>query len=126
MNVLTADRAQAILAGTLVFARANDLQPLGVAVLDWRGSVKAYIAEDGTSSARFTIARGKADGALAMGLGSRSLEFVPVPGGVLIRDPATRDILGAVGISGDSSDNDERAAVAGITGSAFLADPGAD
>lgn len=146
MRVLTAEDAQAILHATLSFARAEGLQPLGVAVLDSRGSVKAYLAEDGTSIARFTIARGKANGALAMGLGSRSLAkrgrevphfttalstliadgLVPVPGGVLIRDPQTREIVGAVGISGDSSDNDERAAVAGITTSELFADPGSD
>lgn len=146
MRGLTLAHAQAIIAATLAFARENGLQPLGVVVLDGRGSVKAYLAEDETSIARFTIARGKANGALAMGLGSRSLAkrgretphfttalstlitdgFVPVPGGVLIRDPTTREILGAVGISGDSSDNDERAAIAGITTSAFLADAGAD
>jgi uncharacterized protein GlcG (DUF336 family) len=104
---------------------------------------KAFAAQDGTSLRRAEIAQGKAHGALAFGIGSRALakrasttpqfiaavthavggSLVPVPGGVLIRD-ADKQIIGAVGISGDNSDNDEAAAIAGITAAGLTADPG--
>lgn len=136
--------AQKILAGALAAARARDFKPLAVAVLDARGALKVLAAEDGTSLKRSEIAIGKAHGALAMGLGSRTLftrsqqqpQFVaavthavgglliPVPGGVLIND-SSGTLLGAVGISGDTSDNDEAAAIAGIEAAGCKADPGA-
>jgi uncharacterized protein GlcG (DUF336 family) len=135
--------AQKILAAALANARASNFKPLAVAVLDARGALKAFAAEDGTSLKRAEIATGKAHGALAMGLGSRTLGrmaaerphfvaavtqavggmLVPVAGGVLIRDAAGA-LLGAVGISGDTSDNDEAAAVAGIDAAGLKADPG--
>ena len=136
--------AQKILAGALADARAKKFKPLAVAVLDARGAVKAFAAEDGTSLKRFEIANGKAHGALSMGLGSRAIgkmaaerphfvaavthvvggALIPVPGGVLVRD-ASGNLLGAVGVSGDTSDNDEIAAVAGIESAGCKADPGA-
>lgn len=136
--------AQKILSGALAAARARDFKPLAVAVLDARGALKVLAAEDGTSLKRSEIAIGKAHGALAMGLGSRTLftrsqqqpQFVaavthavgglliPVPGGVLIND-SSGTLLGAVGISGDTSDNDEAAAIAGIEAAGCKADPGA-
>jgi uncharacterized protein GlcG (DUF336 family) len=136
--------AQRIVAGALADARAKKFKPLAVAVLDARGAVKAFAAEDGTSLKRFEIANGKAHGALSMGLGSRTIgkmaaerphfvaavthvvggALIPVPGGVLVRD-AAGNLLGAVGVSGDTSDNDEIAAVAGIESSGCKADPGA-
>ncbi|MCP8940632.1 heme-binding protein [Alsobacter sp. SYSU M60028] len=135
--------AQTIVAEALAHGRKSGFQPLAVAVLDARGALKAFAAEDGTSLKRGEIARGKAFGALAMGLGSRALHrmagerphfvealhgvvegpLVPVPGGVLIRDASGR-LLGAVGISGDTSDNDEAAALAGIAAVKLTADPG--
>lgn len=136
--------AQKILSGALAAARARDFKPLAVAMLDVRGALKVLAAEDGTSLRRSEIAIGKAHGALAMGLGSRTLftrsqqqpQFVaavthavgglliPVPGGVLIND-SSGALLGAVGISGDTSDNDEAAAIAGIEAAGCKADPGA-
>ena len=135
--------AQRIVTLALEAARARNFKPLAVAVLDARGALKAFAAEDGTSLKRAEIANGKAHGALAMGLGSRTLGkmaaerphfvaavthavggmLVPVAGGVLIRDGAGA-VVGAVGISGDTSDNDETAAVAGIEAAGFKADPG--
>ena len=105
--------------------------------------MKAFAAEDGTSLRREEIARGKAHGALSFGIGSRALakrateqpqfiaavthavggSLVPVPGGVLIR-AADNAIIGAVGISGDNSNNDEAAALAGIAAAGLAADPG--
>jgi uncharacterized protein GlcG (DUF336 family) len=114
-----------------------------ITVLDARGCVKASLAQDGTSLMRGEVAHGKAYGALAMGLGSRALfkraeeqpffidavntmargALIPVPGGVLIHDQ-TGGLLGAVGISGDTSDNDEIAAVAGIEAAGLKASTG--
>jgi uncharacterized protein GlcG (DUF336 family) len=121
--------AQKILDGALAYAVEHKLKPLAIAVLDARGALKAYAAQDGTSLKRGEIALGKANGALAMGMGSRALfkraeqqpffiaaataaiggSLVPVPGGVLIKSGA--DLLGVIGISGDTSDNDEAAAL---------------
>lgn len=136
--------AQAILAATLADARKRAFKPLAVAVLDARGALRALAAEDGASLKRAEIAIGKASGALAMGLGSRTLgrladerphfvaavthavggQLIPVAGGVLVRDGSGM-LLGAVGVSGDTSDNDEIAAVAGIQAAGCTADPGA-
>ena len=136
--------AQKIVGAALAAARTRNFKPLAVAVLDARGVLKAFAAEDGTSLRRAEIATGKAHGALAMGLGSRTLgkmaaerphfvaavthavggSLIPVAGGVLIRDSAGATI-GAAGISGDTSDNDEAAAVAGIEAAGLKADPGA-
>jgi uncharacterized protein GlcG (DUF336 family) len=141
--MMTLAEAQSILAGTLKRAREMSLKPLAVAILDERGTLKCYAAEDGTSLLRFQIAHGKAYGALGMGFGSRELlrrtekqpafinavnaaaggALIPVPGGVLVRS-RNGDLLGAVGVSGDTSDNDESAAVAGIDAAGLVADPG--
>ena len=137
--------AQKLIAVALETARAHKMNPLGVVVLDARGVMKAYAAEDHVSLRRAEVATAKAYGALAMGSGSRSLakraremphfiaaashiaegKLMPVPGGVLIRD-AQKKILGAVGVSGDTSDNDELVAKAGIAAIGLVADPGED
>ncbi|HWE18602.1 MAG TPA: heme-binding protein [Hyphomicrobiaceae bacterium] len=136
--------AQNIVAATLATARSRGFRPLAVAVLDARGSLRAFAAEDGTSLKRAEIAIGKAHGSLAMGVGSRRLaamaaerpyflaavthavggSMIPVPGGVLIKDGAG-GLVGAVGISGDTSDNDEIAALAGIEAVGCKGDTGA-
>lgn len=138
--------AQTIAAEAIALGRDSGFQPLTVAVLDSGGHVVLLHREDGSGILRPQIASGKAWGALGMGLGSRELgrrarerpEFfaalsalapgglVPVPGGVLVRDPGSRDVLGAVGISGDTSDNDEQCAVHGIERAGLLPDSGAE
>src|SRR5580692_1088355 len=143
MPHLMLDQAQTIITSALKHGTDHKFQPLAVMVLDARGVPKAYAAQDGTSLRRAEIAQGKAHGALSFGIGSRSLakraansphfiaavthavggSLIPVPGGVLIR-AAEREIIGAVGISGDNSDNDEAAAIAGITAAGLVADPG--
>jgi uncharacterized protein GlcG (DUF336 family) len=145
MSDLTLTDAQTIVAQTLAYAHANGIKPLGVAVLDVRGALKAYAAEDGSSLGRAHVAIGKASGAMAMGMGSRTLAkrgreapqfvnavgqlvpggLVPVPGGVLVRD-AAGVLIGAVGVSGDTSDRDEEAALAGIAAAGFTGDAGSD
>ncbi len=145
MANLTLAAAQTLVSVALETARTRNLKPLCVVVYDARGALKCLAAEDGTSLRRGEIARGKANGALALGIGSRAIAkraeeqayfvsavshvvgpdaLVPVPGGVLIRD---RDgaLLGAVGISGDTSDNDEICAVAGIEAAGLIAETGA-
>lgn len=139
---LSLDVAQKILAAALAYGKAQSLKPLAISVVDARGSLKVFIAQDGTSLRRGEIALGKANGALALGLGTRALmkraeqqpyfinavgaavggSLIPVPGGVLIRQAGS--VIGAVGISGDTSDNDEAAAVAGITAAGLDADGG--
>ena len=126
MSHLTLAQAQEIVTVALAHARTQKLGPMGVAVLDARGALKAFGAEDGTSLKRPEIAIGKAYAAISLGVGSRSLakaavdrpqfiaavtqaaggSFIPVPGGVLIR-AADGEVIGAVGVTGDSSDNDE-------------------
>lgn len=141
--MLTLAQARIIADTALDHAREKNFRPLSVVVLDARGARKVVLTEDSTSLKRAEIAFAKAYGALAMGSGSRTLmamanerphfvaaavhvaegQLVPVPGGVLIR--AGNDVVGAVGISGDTSDNDEAAAIAGIEAAGLTADPGA-
>src|SRR3982751_6370223 len=142
MADLTLDTARKILDAALAKAAELKLKPLVVTVLDARGVLKIAAAQDGTSLMRAEIAHGKAYGALAMGMGSRALfqraqeqayftsavntlaqgRMVPVPGGVLIHDGDL--LLGAVGVSGDTSDNDEACAVAGIEAAGLNANVG--
>jgi uncharacterized protein GlcG (DUF336 family) len=143
MADLTLDVARKILDVALAKGVEKKLKPLVVAVLDARGCVKISAAQDGTSLLRGEIAHGKAYGALAMGMGSRALfqraqeqayfinavntlaqgRMVPVPGGVMILDD-NGALLGAVGVSGDTSDNDEICAVAGIEAAGLKANAG--
>jgi uncharacterized protein GlcG (DUF336 family) len=142
LGLADADR---IAHATLAHARQAGMLPLAVAVLDVRGTLKAFLAEDGTSLYRQQIAQGKALGALGMGFGGRELQrraqrmplfmnavqalsdgnLVPVQGGVLVRD-ADGQVVGAVGVSGETSDRDERCAVAGIEAAGYVADCGDD
>jgi uncharacterized protein GlcG (DUF336 family) len=141
--MITLGQAQTIIAAAIEEAGRRSLKPLAVVVLDGRGCLKALAAQDGTSLLRDKVAHGKAFGALGLGLGSRALlkraednpafifavnaiaggALVPVPGGVLVREPGG-DVVGAVGISGDTSDNDEFCAVAGIRAAGLEADVG--
>lgn len=141
MTELSLAKANIIIETAIGKAAELKLKPLGVAVLDAGGHLVAFQRQDGASFLRPQMASGKAFGALALGMGSRKLDafardrphlmagvcdvsggrIVPVPGGVLIRDGAGA-ILGAVGISGDTSDNDEAAAIAGVEAAGFSAE----
>lgn len=132
--------AQSIIADALAAGQQQGFKPLTVVVLDAGGHVTAAARQDGASNNRFEIAQGKAYGALALGMGSRAImeraeqqayfiaaataalggRLIPVPGGVLVRDK-DGTILGAVGISGDSSDNDETAASTAIKAAGLTA-----
>ena len=129
---LSLSQANTIITGALAKARGDNMKPLSVIVLDARGALVAAQSEDGVSIMRSRIAHGKANAAIQLGMGSRALmnraeqqayfvsaingvaggDLVPVPGGCLIMSGDA--LIGAVGISGDTSDNDEIAAVAGI------------
>ncbi|HEY8442945.1 MAG TPA: heme-binding protein [Xanthobacteraceae bacterium] len=136
-------QASTIVDAALRKGRELNCAPLTVAVLDSGGHLVAFKREDKSGLLRFDIAFGKAWGALGMGFGSRTLaaragktpmfftalaavsggRMVTVPGGVLIRD-AAGDLLGAAGISGDTSERDETCALAGIEAAGLRADPG--
>ena len=141
---VTLAQASTIVDIALKKGRETNCAPLTVAVLDAGGHLVAFKREDKSGILRFDIAYGKAWGALGMGFGSRELadraaknpvffgalttvaqgRLVPVPGGVLIKD-AGGAVLGAVGISGDTSDKDEVCAVAGIEAAGLKAAVGA-
>jgi uncharacterized protein GlcG (DUF336 family) len=140
--VISADDARTIVDHALEHARRDGFPPMTIAVLDAAGSLVSFHREDGSSLLRERIARGKAMGALNMGVGSRALAtraadhphfvaaliemsgggLVPVPGGVLIRDG--QEIVGAAGVSGHLPDADERCAVAAIERAGLVAEPG--
>lgn len=143
MSKLTLSTAETITSAALEKAAELKLKPLTVAVLDAGGHTVLLKRQDGSSIMRPQIATGKAVGALAVGTGTRWLNanaesrphfvnalngasggaIIPVPGGVLIKD-GSGETLGAVGITGDTSDNDEACAVAGIEAVDLAADCG--
>jgi uncharacterized protein GlcG (DUF336 family) len=136
-------QASTIVDVALKKGRDTNCAPLTVTVLDAGGHLVACKREDNSGILRFDIAYGKAWGSLGMGFGSRTLaeraaatpqfftmlaaasdgRIVTNPGGVLIRN-AAGEIVGAVGISGDTSDKDEACAIAGIEAAGLKADPG--
>ena len=139
---MTLDLASTIVDAALKAGREHGFMPLSVAVLDPGGHLVAFKREDGSGILRFDIAFGKAWGALGMGFGSRELfnrtaanptfmaalaavsggRLVPVPSGVLALSGG--EVIGAVGISGDNSDNDEKCALAGLAAAGLEAKPG--
>lgn len=141
MSAITLRRARTIIRKALETGRAMELKPLSVVVLDAGGHVIAFEREDGASPGRFAIAHGKAYGSVMLGIaGTAQLQraeaqpyfvgamnglyggrFVPVPGGVLVRDKRGA-VVGAVGVTGDTSDNDAAAARAGIEAAGFDAE----
>lgn len=143
MNDVSLDTARTIIAGAFTHAVSAGMAPLSIVVLDRGGHVKAFERADGASNLRFQVAFGKANGALALGIGSRALmaraeqqpyfvaavngafdgALIPVPGGVLVRN-ADGVLIGAVGVTGDTSDNDEAGAVAGIEAAGLTAETG--
>ena len=144
MTTLTCSTALQIAQAVLAEGKRRQFAPLTAAVLDSGGHLVALLRDDGASLLRPQIGIGKAFGSLAMGFGGRELaqraakmpifftalielcngNMVPVPGGVLIRD-SQGAIIGALGVSGDTSDNDELCAVEAIKALGFAADTGA-
>ena len=139
---LPLEKASAIVDEALRLGREENLLPLTVVVLDAGGKLVAVKSEDGAGIMRFDVAFGKAWGALGMGISSRLIRdrlanrptfqtalatasdgrLIPVPGGVLVRD-ADGVTIGAVGISGDTSDKDEYCAIKAIHAAGLASEP---
>ncbi|HWK13988.1 MAG TPA: heme-binding protein [Rhizobiaceae bacterium] len=136
-------KANRMISAALAKGKELGLKPLSVSVLDAGGHIIAFQRQDGASNLRYQIATGKAFGALALGIGPRAVnklamdrphfftglsgvsegKIIPVPGGALVKTKSG-EIIGAVGVTGDTSDNDEIAAVAGVEAAGFVADAG--
>ena len=136
--MITLKKAQTILSKTLAKGREAGMKPLTVVVLDAGGHMIACAREDGASAGRVKLAEGKAYGAVMLGMpgsaqnaraetqayfvqamnGLYDGRFVPVQGGVLVRDKKGA-VIGAVGVTGDTSENDAAAALAGIEAAGF-------
>jgi uncharacterized protein GlcG (DUF336 family) len=143
MHTLDLITATHIASNAIRIARQSGIKPLAAAVLDAAGHPLAVLRDEQASFLRPQIATGKARGCLGMGFGGRELarraqampaffdainsltagEVIPVAGGVLIRNTEGQ-MLGAIGISGDTSDNDERCAVQAIDQAGLVADTG--
>lgn len=141
MAEISLARARKIVRNALARGREMELKPLSVVVLDSGGHVKAFEREDGASPGRFSVAHGKAYGSVMLGLAGTAQmaraeqqaffmdainglfkgQVVPVPGGVLVRDKRG-EIVGAVGVTGDTSENDAVAAQAGIESAGYSAE----
>jgi uncharacterized protein GlcG (DUF336 family) len=133
MTPLSLTLAQEIIQAALAHAHAQGYKPMGIVVVDEAGQLKAFAREDGASMFRFDIARAKAWGAVGMGASSRVLaqrakdnpnffvslaataegKFLPQTGAVLVKN-AAGELLGAVGASGGTGDEDEAICIAGI------------
>jgi uncharacterized protein GlcG (DUF336 family) len=133
LTQLSLNQANLIIIEALKAARSANYKPMGVIVLDASGHIMAFNREDGASMFRFNVAQGKAWGAIGMGCSSRALaerakenpnffvtlaatadgKFLPQPGAVLIKD-ASGNILGSVGASGGTGDEDEIICTAGV------------
>ena len=140
MSNITLSQAQNILTGALAHARKANFKPMGVIVVDASGNTVAYAREDGASMFRFDIAQGKAWGAVGMGASSRVLaqrakdnpnffvtlaasaqgRFLPQTGAVLVKN-AAGEVLGAVGASGGTGDEDELICIAGVESAGLAA-----
>ena len=138
---LTLEQANTIIKAALNKGKELNLNPLTVAVLDSGGHIRAIQRQDGATFLRPQIAVGKAWGSIALGMASKTLcsmaeerpmfmnslinlsnqRLVPVPGGVLIKNSAG-EVLGAVGITGDTSDNDETCAISAIEAAGLVAE----
>ena len=141
MAGLTLAKTRKIIRAVFAKGRELELKPLAIAVLDPGGNLLAFERQDGAAPGRFAIADGKANAAVMMGVPSSAMKtraeeqayfvaalngvyggrFVPVPGGVLVRDKKG-DVVGAVGVSGDTSQNDAVCAVAGIEAAKLVAE----
>lgn len=139
---ITRKMAQTIIDTAIAKGRELGFQPLSVIVLDAGGHPKAFSRDDGASPGRYKIAFGKAHGSIMLGIGGRAQMaradsqayfvlaangaydggLIPVPGGVLVRD-AEGGVIGAVGVTGDTAENDVICALAGIEAVGFAAEP---
>lgn len=139
MSSLTLAQANTIIAAALAKSKESGFQPMAIAVLDAAGNLKAFASEDGASMFRFDVARAKAWGSVGMGVSSRVLgeraktnpnffvslaatangKFLPQTGAVVIKD-AQGQMLGAVGASGGTGDEDEAICQAGVAAAGLV------
>ncbi len=139
LTSLTLTQAQQIITAALAKSKESGFKPMGIAVLDDSGNLKAFAREDGASMFRFDVAQAKAWGAVGMGASSRVLgeraqgnpnffvslaatsggKFLPQTGAVLIKD-ASGKVLGAVGASGGTGDEDELICMAGVVAAGLV------
>jgi uncharacterized protein GlcG (DUF336 family) len=140
MTQLSLQQAQQIITAALAKSKESGYKPMGIAVLDAAGNLKAFASEDGASMFRFDIARAKAWGAVGMGVSSRVLgdrakdnpnfflslastaqgKFLPQTGAVVIKDKSGA-VIGAVGASGGTGDEDEAICKAGVEAAGLAA-----
>lgn len=133
MDRITQDAARVIIHDTMAYGREKDMKPLSVVVVDAGGHLLAFERADGAPPGRFDIARGKAYGSVMLGIGGTAQrdraeaqayfitaaggvydgKLIPVPGGILVRNDSG-DVIGAVGVTGDTSENDLEAGSVGI------------
>ncbi|MEM9434478.1 MAG: heme-binding protein [Pseudomonadota bacterium] len=139
MAEISLRKARTIIRKTMEKGREMDMKPLSIVVLDAGGNVKAFEREDGAAPGRFPIAQGKAFGTIMLGIpGSAQLaraeqqgffmscvngayggQVIPVPGGILVKS-RKGEVIGAIGVTGDSSDNDALAGMAGIEAAGLI------
>jgi uncharacterized protein GlcG (DUF336 family) len=139
MSSLTLTQANQIITAALAVSKEHSYKPMGIVVLDEAGNLKAFSREDGASMFRFEVAQAKAWGAVGMGISSRVLgqrakdnpnffialaataggKFLPHTGAVLIKD-AGGNVLGAVGASGGTGDEDEAICIAGVAAAGLV------
>lgn len=130
---ISLSKARVLIRKTFEKGGEMGLKPLSAVVLDAGGHVIAFERQDGASPGRFAIAHGKAYGSVMLGMAGTAQmaraeaqayfmdavngvfggQVVPVPGGVILRS-AKGEVLGALGVTGDTSDNDLVAAMAGV------------
>ena len=142
---ISLEQAETVVAAALAHGTEQGFNPLTVAVLDPGGAVVALARQDGSGNLRPDLAVAKAYGVLALGMTNRAIaaraadspefftsvatlaggKILSVPGGVFVRD-AAGTLLGAVGVTGDASLNDEAAAVAGIEAAGLVPVTGAE
>ena len=138
MASITLNKARTIIRKTLEKGTELALKPLSVIVLDDGGHAIAFERSDGAAPGRFCLAHCPAYGAVMLGMAGQAQmaraeqqayfmaavngvfggAVVPVPGGVLVRDKKGK-VIGAVGVTGDTSENDEIAALAGVAAAGF-------
>ena len=133
MTAITLDQANRIIAAILKRGAELDLRPISAVVVEPGCIVKAFQKEDGASMARFEMAYGKAYAALALGRNSSLVKIrheekpnfmgflikasddrlFPEGGGMVIRG-TDGEVIGAVGVTGDTEEHDEELAAHGI------------
>lgn len=135
-------KARALIRQCMLKGAEMELKPLSVIVLDDGGNILAFERADGAAPGRFQIAHGKAYGAVMLGMAGQAQmaraeaqayfmqavngafggAVVPVPGGILVRNQRGQ-VVGAVGVTGDTSDNDAIVGLAGIEAVGLTGEP---